>query len=76
MSHNEIISLTSPKGWLFAGQIHQSGNQTNWKIVNFLKRMGGKQSREKIIQFCFNGDVASANVAIRELKAGGIIRGE
>ncbi len=70
----EIISLTS-KGDALANSVRQ-GNSPEWSVVNYLRRMGGRATRDRLIQFIFNGNVGAANVAIRNLKYKGIISGE
>jgi hypothetical protein len=70
----EIISLTS-KGDALANSVRQ-GHSPEWAVVNYLRRMGGRATRDRLIQFVFNNNVGVANAAIRNLKYKGIITGE
>jgi hypothetical protein len=68
----EIISLTQDKGFPLSRSIRHN-NDPGWKIIYFLKKMGGQSTRDRITTFCFGGDVSSANSVISNLKSKGII---
>jgi hypothetical protein len=70
----EIISLTS-KGDALASSVRRE-RSPEWSAISHLKRMGGRTTRDRLIEFVFNGNVGLANMTIRNLKYKGIITGE
>ena len=69
----EIIYLTD-KGMGLTNSVRQT-NTPEWKVINHLGRMGGKETRDKVEQLVFNGNIGLASVTIRNLKYNGIIVG-
>ncbi len=74
MSGIEIISLTS-KGEALSHSV-RSSPQPAWRVIYFLKRLGGRATFDKICTFQFGGDSVQAKNTIGFLKAKGIVVGE
>lgn len=70
----EIISLTS-KGEALSHSIRHS-NYIGWNVIFFIRKLGGRVDKSKIINNIFNGNQSSANAVLRDLKMKGIIVGE
>ena len=70
----EIISLTG-KGDALAHSVRQS-NAPEWRAINYIKKMGGKTSKENLVSFAYNGDYATASSVVRNLKYKGIVTTE
>ena len=55
----EIISLTS-KGDTLAHSVRHYGNQAEWSVLYFIRRLGGRTTFDKICMFKFGGDIYQA----------------
>lgn len=74
MSGIEIISFT-PKGTALSTSVRHSGNSDAWAVVNFMRRMNGRTTLDKITMFVFGGDESKAKSTISYLKMKGIVVG-
>ena len=70
----EIISLTN-KGEALSHSVCHS-NDSGWKVIAFVKRLGGRTTFDKICTFVFGGDSFRAKREISFLKSKGIVTGE
>lgn len=70
----DIISL-SDKGNILSHSVRHS-NDIGWNAIYFLRRNGGRSTRDRICSFCYNGNITVTNNVIKDLKAKGIVVGE
>jgi hypothetical protein len=70
----EIIGLTD-KGWQLSRSVRHSAD-IGWRVIYFLKRMGGKSTLEKIAAYCFSGGYDTARSVVSDLKRKGVVVGE
>jgi hypothetical protein len=70
----EIINLTQ-KGESLSHSVRQS-NAPEWRVINYLHKMGGRSTRDKIQMYCCGNDFGVTSSVIRNLKTKGIVTGE
>ena len=58
----EIVSLT-PKGEALSKSVRHDNN-AGWRVIYFLRRMGGRSTVDTVAAFCFGGDISSARSTI------------
>lgn len=71
----EIVSLTL-KGDALSHSVRQNTGSPEWAVVNYLRKMGGRATRDRLETFVFNGNIGQASAVLRSLKYKGIITGE
>ena len=69
----EIVSLT-PKGEALGHSVRH-GNDVGWKVIYYLRRMGGRSTVDRLVTFCFDGNRSLALSTIRRLSNQGIVVG-
>lgn len=67
----EIVALTN-KGWALSKSVRHN-NDSSWRVVYHLARMGGQSTLDRITTFCFGGDISSAKMAVGKLKRQDIV---
>jgi hypothetical protein len=70
----EIVGLT-PRGEALSHSVRHS-NDIGWRVIYFLKRLGGRSTFDKICNMCFGGDAGQTRSVITNLKAKGIVTGD
>ena len=70
----EIVSLT-PKGEALSKSVRHDNN-AGWRVIYFLRRMGGRSTVDRVAAFCFGGDISQSKSTISLLNNKGIVARE
>ena len=67
----QILGLTQ-KGVTLA-RSPRFPNDLNFAVIHFLDRNNGQANRDTVVDYCFGGNIAQANVVLKNLKQNRII---